>query len=65
MKTLLLLAPAVLLAGCATTANDIALGLCDRSRDCTVTDNTPLYGPPHQQALEQDRRTELPPLRHY
>lgn len=58
------LLPALLLAACATTPNDIAAGLCEQSRGCTVTDNTPLYGPPQQQALERDRRKELPPLPH-
>ena len=52
------------LAGCATTPNDIALGICEQSQGCTVTDHTPLYGPPQQQALEQDRRKELPPVPH-
>lgn len=62
MKNLLALAALVLVGGCATTPNDIALGICEQSPNCTVTDNTPLYGPPQQQAVEQDRRREMPPL---
>lgn len=62
MKSLLPLVPLVLLGACATTPNDIALGICEQSSSCTITDNTPLYGPPQQQAIEQDRRRDLPPL---
>lgn len=69
MNKRLILAPTLLaplfLAACATTPNDLAVALCEDSRNCTVTDNTPLYGPPQQQALEKDRRSELPPIRHY
>lgn len=62
MKKLLPLVAVLLAGGCATTPNDIALGICEQSSSCTVTDNTPLYGPQQQQAVEQDRRRELPPL---
>lgn len=49
---------------CTSMDNDLAVALCEQSRNCTLTDERPLYGPPHQQALEQDRREALPPLTH-
>lgn len=52
---LLIAAPLLALAACATTPeslNRFAVGLCEGGPGCTVRDQRPRHGPPHQRAVD-------------
>jgi hypothetical protein len=52
VKFFVIVAVMAMLQGCATAANEFAVGICQQSRNCTVTDTTPPRGPQQQRVIE-------------
>ncbi|MFN4096952.1 MAG: hypothetical protein ACK4GG_09310 [Sphingomonas sp.] len=57
-RTMILMLAALGLSACTTgeSLNTFAVGMCEKSSSCTVSDTTPRYGPQQQRAVEDGLR---------
>lgn len=57
MHKVLLVLTLLALGGCTTDSlNQLAVGACQDSRNCTVTDTTTAGGPPQQRAIAPENQ---------